>query len=127
MTRCWGPSVHANAGPKAPWWQHPRSLVGCIRVRFCILALLTPSSAQEFVARVHALGVVRKRVMPFRLGQARGASCISSGARCLEWAEQGGGLGQGCIVMVQMTRSPLGGSMLPQASGSRPKCAPTCS
>lgn len=33
---------------------------------------------QEFVARVHALGVVRKRVMPFRLGQARGASCLST-------------------------------------------------
>ena len=34
---------------------------------------------QEFVQRVHALGVVRKRVMPFRLGQARGASCRSTG------------------------------------------------
>jgi folate-binding protein YgfZ len=33
---------------------------------------------QEFVARVHALGVVRKRIMPFRLGQARGASCLST-------------------------------------------------
>ncbi|KAI7839340.1 hypothetical protein COHA_006866 [Chlorella ohadii] len=32
----------------------------------------------EFVARVHALGVVRKRIMPFRLGQARGASCLST-------------------------------------------------
>lgn len=28
---------------------------------------------------MHALGVVRKRVMPFRLGQARGASCLSTG------------------------------------------------
>jgi hypothetical protein len=38
------------------------------------------SPVQEFVARVHSRGVVRKRVMPFRLGEARGASCRSSGA-----------------------------------------------
>ena len=40
---------------------------------------------QEFVARVHALGVVRKRIMPFRLGQARGASCLSSGGCPAMW------------------------------------------
>lgn len=33
---------------------------------------------QEFVQRVHVLGVVRKRVMPFRVGGARGAGCLSS-------------------------------------------------
>jgi hypothetical protein len=30
------------------------------------------------VQRVHALGVVRKRLMPFRLGGARGAICLAS-------------------------------------------------
>ncbi|PSC76409.1 transferase mitochondrial [Micractinium conductrix] len=33
---------------------------------------------QEFVQRVHARGVVRKRVIPFRLGAARGAGCLAS-------------------------------------------------
>lgn len=34
---------------------------------------------QEGVARVHARGVVRKRLMPFKLGAARGSGCISAG------------------------------------------------
>ncbi|KAL4434123.1 hypothetical protein ABPG75_000564 [Micractinium tetrahymenae] len=33
---------------------------------------------QEFVQRVHARGVVRKRIMPFRLGEARGAGCLAA-------------------------------------------------
>jgi len=40
---------------------------------------LPSDSPQEYVARVHALGVVRKRVMPFQLGPARGAGCLSTG------------------------------------------------
>lgn len=33
---------------------------------------------QEFVQRVHARGVVRKRIMPFKLGGARGAGCLAA-------------------------------------------------
>ncbi|KAL4430191.1 hypothetical protein ABPG77_004973 [Micractinium sp. CCAP 211/92] len=33
---------------------------------------------QEFVQRVHARGVVRKRIMPFRLGEARGSGCLAA-------------------------------------------------
>ena len=46
----------------------------------CHITFCCAHSLQEFVARVHSRGVVRKRVMPFRLGEARGASCRSSGA-----------------------------------------------
>ena len=97
----WGRRAAQEWGAGLSELQHRRLARCAVSADPPIAALTAPlpcrAALQEFVARVHALGVVRKRIMPFRVGDARGAGCLSAG-----------GVGGGGHALGVQACSPLG-------------------